>query len=412
VRTYKTKAKNAQEAHEAIRPTHVVTSELNGGGEDSLENKVYRMIWKRTVASQMASSEWKLTTVTIGISCREETFIAKIEILLFDGYRKVYQEFKEEEEEDLNTFDGKEFHVGQICLMEKIESHEKWKPPPVRYNESSMIKKMEKEGIGRPSTYASVMEKLFSKNYIEISNAEGSKTKTYVLSMGPPRQEIQERAVEIQYGEEKKKFFSTEGGRRTSSFLEHHFPTLFQVPFTKEMEEKLDQIATHHTVWHETVQTFYDMFHPHVAQLKEVSIEKKEYKRVVGETETHIVSVYHGKYGPVIEKKEKKHPRKKPVFIKLPECYDVATVQMEEIRALEVQREENPIDKMVGEWENEKIILKHGIYGYYLSYKKKNYSLSSLKNPIGISMEEALSVLQRPQTPKPRYTKKTKEILK
>jgi len=417
VRNFKTKSKNAQEAHEALRPTNILKTEIE---MDPIENKIYQLIWKRTVASQMSASEWNKNTIQIGISNREEMFVSKIETLLFEGYRKVYQEFKEEnkgDEDDIlvqrDMNQNRVFHKDQIVIREKIESHEKMKNPPPRYNESSMIKKMEKESIGRPSTYASTIDTILSRKYVEVLNKKGTKKNVCIITLLNSLH-IEEKEKEIEIGEEKKKLFSTEMGRKTSTFLQMHFESIFHTEFTKEMEDSLDKIIVDNDnnkkEWVDVVQSFYEIFHPMVGKLKEEKTcrhsetdSNLNSKRELGEMDEFVISVYHGQYGPVIEKKYKRNMRKKPIFVKIPDSYSIDTIQLDDVSIIESNRGSNGStsstlsnDVVMGEYENETIYLKKGRYGHYILYHNKNYTLPAeyVENPTNLKLEDIYPIIQ------------------
>jgi DNA topoisomerase-1 len=377
-RIYKTKSKCAQEAHEAIRPTYFTKLELDDTFTD-LDKKVYSIIWKRTVASQMSAYVYDIITMTINILNNgvnnELKFITKSEKSIFDGYKKIYneiQEKKDEMEDDILLLDDDIFSnlkIGAIIDLNKITTTEKYKNPPPRYTEASLIKKMELLGIGRPSTYANIIETILDRNYVEKKDIEGKKVDcsefTYI-----PKKEINKKVIKTSIGAEKKKMIPTEIGKMTLDFLEKNFQDIVNYGFTNQMENKLDIIASGTLEWTEAVSEFYSLFHPKVELLNNTPSLKSENnkKRVVGVNENgKNIYTYIAKYGPVLQIGEDKDKEKK--YIKLDSKFNVETVSLADIESM------IKFPKNLGKYKDLDILVKNGPYGYYLTYNGKNHKI-------------------------------------
>lgn len=389
-RIFKTKSKSAQEAHEAIRPTSIFTFTLDGEeGFDEMARKVYQMIWRRTVASQMSPYVYDLYTMTIVIDEHPEKFIATAERMIFEGYRKIYQDVKKEDEEEevVGGLFG-DVTVGTKLKSEKIVSTEKYQNPPPRYSEATIIKKMEVAGIGRPSTYASILNTLFERDYVEKKNMKGMKKegKSFVLQ----KKNIMENKIEITIGGEKNKLQPTEVGKRTSHYLEEHFPNIMNETFTSSMESRLDEIAAGTHRWDDSVGEYYQSFHPTVEELskKTVSSASSVSKRHIGEYEGKKVYVYEARYGPVYQIGEDKEKDKK--YVKLGEGKKVESVEMRDLLEI-LEKPQYP--REIGRYQDQPIFLSNGRYGFYLKYRDQNYKIKEGISAEEISEEEAIQCL-------------------
>ena len=394
VRNYNSKIKCAQEAHEAIRPTSIARISLSnnksneGDGdengnddENNLDNKIYQIIWKRTVASQMAASLSELFTMDIKISERPEKFIAKAEKLIFDGYKKVYQEIKDEDakndeddtfiEDEKNlksNFLDQEIEINEILNYTKINSSEKYNQTPPRYNESSLIKKMEKIGIGRPSTYSNIIETILERKYVEIKNNAGKKMEIIIITL--EKNQIKNKIDSQIIGAEKKKLRPSDLGISTSQFLEKNFTNILDYNFTSNLEQKLDEIANSNAQWNNVISDFYGQFRPSVEKLNnEKASSSEDKKRFLGVDEESGKNTYAyiAKYGPVIQIGESNDKEKK--YIKIEEPYKWETITLSEIYNM------NKFPKKLGKYKEFEIYLKKGQYGLYLSYNECNYKL-------------------------------------
>ncbi len=383
-RQYKNKDNNCQQAHEAIRPTYIDKPSIPEGDEfDKLDRKMYELIWKRTIASQMAECVSEIHTMKIMIEKYDPyAFIAKSEQILFEGFRKVYDENydgkKEREEEiDSNVNEKNLFEnlkVGSVLKMKSITSAERAAQPVPRYNEAFLVKQMEKSGIGRPSTYASTIETLLDRKYVEIRDIEGKRRDGLQLSIGEKSSGIEEKKVELKIGEEKKKMVPTSIGRATCEFLEKHFTHIMDYQFTSQMEQKLDKVANGEHVWHEVVREYYNSFHPTVEKLldkgsrEEAQKSRNDRKRCLGKDGNgRNVYAYVAKYGAVFQVGEDGEKDKKYVKIEAPHSVD--SVSIEDYLLL------CKYPKLLGQYMEKEVFLKRGPYGFYVSHDGKNYNL-------------------------------------
>jgi DNA topoisomerase-1 len=402
-RIYKTKSKCAQEAHEAIRPTYFNKIELDDTFTD-LDKKVYSLIWKRTVASQMSAYVYDAITVTINIlnnisNNNELKFISKSEKPIFDGYKKIYQEIQEKKDDDEDIlcendiFANVNLKVGTVLNLNKITSTEKYKNPPPRYTESSLIKKMELLGIGRPSTYANIIDTILDRNYVEKKDVDGKKVDTCEFTyVNKDKKEITKKVIKTSIGAEKKKMIPTEIGKITLDFLEKNFQDIVNYGFTNSMENKLDIIASGTLEWTQAVGEFYSMFHPKVELLNCTPSQKAENnkKRIVGTNDNgKNIYAYIAKYGPVLQIGEDKDKEKK--YIKLDPQFNVETVSMDDIQSM------IKFPKKLGLHNNYEIVVKNGPYGYYLVYNKKNYKIPPEFNEL-LTLEEAIQCVENTYT--------------
>jgi DNA topoisomerase-1 len=384
-RLYKTKSKSAQEAHEAIRPTHISTIELEDTFDEN-SKRIYQMIWRRTVASQMTSYVYDLYELRIGIygdeSIEKYKFISKKEKKIFDGYRKIYREVKKEDEEEITKMENEEderifgnIEIGEIVVNQRICITEKRQNPPLRYSEATIIKKMEVIGIGRPSTYASILDRLFSRNYIEKRNIPSRKIngKEYEYK----NNQLKKKTIKISIGGENQKLIPTESGKMAIGFLREHFGDIMNETFTSEMESKLDRIVEGNEIWNGVIGEYYELFHPIVFRLKEsmgtTNIQSKINKRELGEYEGKHVYVYQSKKGPVYQWGIDKDKEKK--WISLPSDKNINEVTIEDF--IEEYRKKNEYPKKIWEYNGNDIILKKGPYGFYISYQNRNYKIKS-----------------------------------
>ena len=373
-RTYKSKIKCAQEAHEAIRPTHIENEILNDT-YDEFEKKIYNIIWKRTVASQMSACITDIYTINIKISNRKELFISRAEKITFDGYKKIYDDnIKNDENENSNSIDvlPDDFIIDNIKENEnldyiKITSTLKFETPPLRFNEANLIKKMEKVGIGRPSTYANIIETLSERKYVEKKDIKGTKIEIDIYML--EKNNIKNKKDNITFGGEKKKLVPTDLGISTNDFLEKNFSDILDSNFTSNLEEQLDSIANSNIIWNNVVKDFYDGFIINVNNLDKkelISKNKDDKKRFLGNDDNgQPLYAYIAKYGPVIQIGEGKNVK----YLKIDLGYSVNTITLEDYKNL------IKYPKNLGKYENIDVFLKNGMYGFYISYNEKNYKL-------------------------------------
>jgi len=360
--------------------------------EDDLENKIYQIIWKRTVASQMSASLSELYTININISEKKELFVAKAEKLLFDGYKKVYQEVKEaddiDEDEEKNSekanFLDQEIKPGEILNYSKITSAEKYSALPPRYNESSIIKKMEKIGIGRPSTYSSIIETILERKYAEVKNNPGKKMDVVFITL--EKNNIKNKLESQTIGAEKKKLKPTSIGLLTSEFLEKNFAQILDYNFTSNLEQKLDEIANSNALWNNVVSDFYDQFKPSIEKLNnEKSSDDKKRFLGIDDVSGKNVYAYIAKYGPVVQIGENDDKEKK--YIKIEEPFKWDTLTIGEIDKL------CQFPKNLGDYQDNSVLLKKGQYGFYLSFNSVNYKLINDYDE-NITLDEAILCIE------------------
>jgi DNA topoisomerase-1 len=398
---YKTSSKNAQESHEAIRPTDINIEEL-GNNEDfsATEKKVYRLIWERTVASQMTPAKIERVELQILISNRDEKFIAKGETILFDGYLKLYKSVKENDDdsdnEDNNKNDTsiwKTIGKGVEVKMEEIRSEEKYTNSPGRYSEPTLIKKLESSGIGRPSTYASIISTILDRGYVvkESRNGEKKMVKVYLLKDN----KIKETEKEILMEKEKNKLFPTDIGVIVNDFLNKNFENIMQYKFTSEMEKDLDKIADGKKEWKDALKFFYESFHPRVEEIEKLPKkadgggfkEKNIYERCLGEHKEYGKNIYVkiGKYGPMLQMGENEDENK--VFVSL------KNNNMKEITFNEaVEMFKWP--KILGQYDGKDVLLKNGQFGLYVQWGTVNVSLGELEE---VNLENAIELIKKKQ---------------
>jgi DNA topoisomerase-1 len=369
IRNFKSKIKCAQEAHEAIRPTYITKKDIDGDFND-IEKKIYDIIWKRTVASQMSASVSEVFTVSISISNRKELFTSNCEKIIFDGYKKVYNEIIKNDDDDTTEsirFILDDIKEKDILKYIKISCSEKYQNPPGRYNESSLIKKLEKSGIGRPSTYASIMETIVERKYVEKKNINGIKkdVKSFILE----KDIIKTSNEKSIFGAENKKLVPTDLGLHVNKFLESHFNDILDSNFTSQLEEKLDDIANNKNEFLTVIDQFYKGFEPNILKLNDkemITNNNNDKKRLVGTNENGCnVYAYIAKYGPVFQIGEGKNAK----YVKIESNYSVDKVTMDDFIIL------SKYPRVIGQYEENDIIVKKGMYGVYLSYKGKNFKM-------------------------------------
>ncbi|MEI6456052.1 MAG: type I DNA topoisomerase [bacterium] len=385
-RKYQTKTKGAQEAHEAIRPTYLNNKEIDG---DRSHKRLYELIWKRTIASQMADAELERTTITIGISSTKEEFLAKGEVIKFDGFLKLYLESNDDDDTD-----GKEgmlppLNQGDKLLAKKISAQEKFSQQPVRYTEAMLVKKLEELGIGRPSTYAPIISTIQKRGYVVREDRPGF-TRDYILITLKDKK-ISEQVLTENAGFEKAKLFPTDIGNLVNSFLMQHFSNILDYNFTASVEEEFDEIAEGKMVWNEMIKEFYFPFHNQI----EGTLENT--KKVSGEKLLGIdpvsqenVFVKIGRYGPMVQIGNT-DSEKKPKFSALKKGQSIDTINLEE--ALELFK----LPRILGEYESSELVVSTGRFGPYIRHNSKFYSLPKADDPLYVTLDRAIEIIQEKQ---------------
>ena len=383
-RQFATKAKGAQEAHEAIRPTYMEKESISGSAQ---EQRLYDLIWKRTIASQMADAELEKTTATIAISNSEDTFIAVGEVIVFDGFLRVYKEsFDEEKEQEDEGRLLPPLVVGQVLEQTEISAVQRFSLCPPRYTEASLVRKLEELGIGRPSTYAPTISTVLQRGYVEKGNKEGVKREFDVLKL--KNNKITETVKSEMTGNEKAKLLPTDVGIVVNDFLMEYFPEIMDYNFTASVEKQFDEVAEGEKEWTILMDKFYQEFHPLVEKTAQTKTEHKVGERILGTdlASGKPVSVKIGRYGPVIQIGSAED-EEKPRFAQLPKGMTLETITLEE--ALECFK----LPRVLGEFEGKELSVGVGRFGPYVRVDKAFVSIPKGMDPLAISFEEAVGLV-------------------
>ncbi|MEG3047945.1 MAG: type I DNA topoisomerase [Mucinivorans sp.] len=379
LRQYKTKSKGAQEAHEAIRPTYMVNKTA---GSSPAEKKLYELIWKRAVASQMADAELEKTTAIIGISGSAEKFVATGEVIKFDGFLKLYIEGSDEvgEEKDgvLPTMQENE-----KLTVDTILATERFTQSPARYSEASLVKKLEELGIGRPSTYAPTITTVITRGYVEKDSREGTPRHYNVLTLKNAKISVSTKTEKT--GSESKKLFPTDIGMVVTDFLQKSFAEVMDYNFTASVELKFDEIAEGAIGWQGMIGEFYTPFHSHIeTSLSDPNFVNSE--RVIGEDPVSgkVITARVGRYGPMVQmgaNEEKK-------YAKLQSGQLIETITIEEaLKLFELPR-------TVGQFEDKDVVIGIGPFGAYVKHNSKFTSLKKgVDDPLTITLERAMELI-------------------
>lgn len=326
-RQYATKTKGAQEAHEAIRPTYMANQSVEG---TSQEQRLYELIWKRTLASQMADAELEKTTATISISGMEDVFVAVGEVVTFDGFLRVYKEsYDDDAEQESENRLLPQLVVGQQFTNREIQAVERYTQAPPRYTEASLVRKLEELGIGRPSTYAPTISTVQQRGYVEKGNREGVQRTYEVLKLTAGK--IKESTRTEMTGSEKSKLLPTDVGTVVNDFLMEYFPAIMDYNFTANVEKEFDEVAEGEKPWTGLMEQFYQKFHPLVEQTLSVKSEHKVGERVLGidPSSGKPVSVKIGRFGPMAQIGSAED-EEKPRFAQLNKEHSLETITLEE----------------------------------------------------------------------------------
>ncbi len=386
-RNFTTKAKGAQEAHEAIRPTFMNQPTVEGSRQ---EQRLYELIWKRTLASQMSEAQLEKTTISIGISKATERFVANGEVLKFDGFLKVYMESSDDEQEEDTRGLLPPVSIKDVLERKTIEATEKSTLQPPRYTEASLVKKMEELGIGRPSTYAPTISTVQNREYVVKEDREGSlreMTQLILKDDAIKKQEVQEK-----YGFEKSKLFPTDIGMIVNDFLEQNFENIMDFNFTASVEKEFDEIAIGSVDWPKMIERFYKPFHTKVDTATETS-ERSKGEKLLGEDPESgkPISVKIGRFGPIAQIGEASD-EEKPRFASLLKGQSLETITLED--ALQLFR----LPRDIGAYEDEEMVIGVGKYGPYVRHKSKFYSLDKTDDPYTVKPERAIEIIQEKLT--------------
>ncbi|EJX04866.1 DNA topoisomerase I [gut metagenome] len=387
-RQFATKTKGAQEAHEAIRPTYMENDSVNGNAQ---EQKLYDLIWKRTIASQMADAELEKTTATIAISHSNEKFIAAGEVITFDGFLRVYKEsYDEDAEQEDESRLLPPLNVGDALLRKEILATQRFTQCPPRYTEASLVRKLEELGIGRPSTYAPTISTVQQRGYVEKGNSEGVKRAYDILTLKGNK--LTETTKTEMTGNEKSKLLPTDTGIVVNDFLMEYFPEIMDYNFTANVEKEFDEVAEGEKEWTTLMDTFYKGFHPLVEKTLHSKTEHKVGERMLGTDPVSgkPVSVKIGRFGPVIQIGSAED-EEKPRFAQLVKGQSLETITLEE--ALDAFK----LPRTLGDWEGKKVTVGVGRFGPYVRYDKLFVSIPKGTDPMEITLEEAVQLIKDKQ---------------
>ncbi|MDR2511392.1 MAG: type I DNA topoisomerase [Bacteroidales bacterium] len=384
-RQYATKSKGAQEAHEAIRPVYIDNQEITSSNRDM--QRLYELIWKRTLASQMTDAKFDKTTVNIDISNRKEKFQANGEVLLFDGFLKLYTESKEEENNDAN--DSVEIlpaiKVGDKLNFDNLVSKLTFTNPPYRYSEASLVKKLEELGIGRPSTYAPTISTIQKREYV-VKGDKPAQEREYVF-LENKKGKISEKLLKEKFASEKGKLLPTDIGMLVNQFMVENFNKVVDYNFTANVEEEFDKIAEGNLVWNKMLAGFYKKFHAEVESAT-ANAEKMKGERLVGIDTASGKNVYVkiGRFGPMAQIGEATD-KEKPQFASLKKDQMIDSITLEEVLDL------FKLPRKVGEFEGEDMTAAVGRFGPYIKHGKSFYSIPKTLDPMIISSDEAIQLI-------------------
>ena len=392
VRKYQTHSKGAQEAHEAIRPTYIDNVSIDG---TSQEKRLYDLIWKRTIASQMADAQIEKTTVNISLESEEGQsttdlqFVANGEIVAFEGFLKVYHESTDDEE---NSEDYSHalpvMHEGEALERREITSTERYSQGPNRYTEASLVRKLEELGIGRPSTYAPTISTIQQREYVQKGDRKGEERKYAVDSLLGLK--ITSKTKKEMAGADKGKLIPTDIGIVVNDFLMENFPEIMDYNFTAKVEQEFDKIAEGKAEWNKEMKTFYQGFEPEVEKVMNARSEHKAGERELGvdPKSGKPVFVKIGRFGPVVQIGSADDDDK-PRFSQLPSDKSMETITLDE--ALELFK----LPRNLGQFEGTDVVIGAGRFGPYVLHDKKYTSLPKEEDPLTISLDAAINLIQK-----------------
>ena len=385
VRKYHTNSKGAQEAHEAIRPTYMDKTEIEGTAQ---ERRLYELIWKRTIASQMADAELEKTTVEIQVDSPQPVpnFVAQGEVVKFDGFIKVYKESADDEEQQEESHILPPLEEGMTLTRREIQATERFSQGPQRYTEASLVKKLEELGIGRPSTYAPTISTIQQREYVQKGDKKGEE-RTYTIDTLKGKLITQKTRKEMA-GSEKGKLLPTDIGIVVNDFLIQYFPAIMDYNFTAKVEQDFDKIADGEEQWTDMIHGFYKDFEPTVEKTMKTRQEHKAGERVIGTDPKSgkPVFVKIGRFGPVVQIGSA-DDKEKPLFAQLPSEKSMETLTLDE--ALELFR----LPRTLGDYEGSEVVIGAGRFGPYVMHQKKYTSLPKGTDPMAVTLEEAIQLI-------------------
>ncbi len=384
IRHFKTKSKGAQEAHEAIRPTYLEHSSVDAERDEA---RLYDLIWKRTIASQMADAELEKTTAVITVSTATETFVAQGEVIKFDGFLKVYMESSDDDDEEKEeTKEGMlpALAVGQNLNASAITATQRFTHHPSRYTEASLVKKLEELGIGRPSTYAPTISTVQDRGYVVKEDREGKPRNFNVLTL--KNAQISEEVRTENTGAEKAKLFPTDIGMVVTDFLIQYFPQIMDYHFTANVEEEFDEIAEGKVEWRKMLDQFYRPFHKTVEVTEEKS-ERASGERLLGVDPATGKNIYAriGRFGPLVQIGEADEPEKK--FASLRKDQRLEGITLED--ALELFK----LPRIIGQFEDKDMKVAIGRFGPYIQHNSAFFSIPKTDDPLSITAERGIEII-------------------
>ena len=383
-RNYTTHAKGAQEAHEAIRPTYMSEMSIDGTQQ---EKRLYELIWKRTAASQMADAQIEKTTVNIDITGSDAKFVANGEVIVFDGFLKVYRESTDDDEnQDDFSHNLPALKKGDLLLRREIISTERFSQGPIRYTEASLVRKLEELGIGRPSTYAPTISTIQQREYVQKGDKKGEERLYAIDSLKGIK--VTSKTKKEMAGSEKGKLLPTDIGIVVNDFLIQNFPDIMDYNFTAKVEQQFDQIAEGKEEWSKMMKDFDKKFEPNVKNVMDARSEHKAGERELGidPKSGKPVFVKIGRFGPVVQIGTA-DDSEKPRFSQLPSDSSMETITLDE--ALELFK----LPRTIGQFEGTNVVIGAGRFGPYIMHNKKYVSLPKDENPLTISLETAVALI-------------------
>ena len=382
-RNYTTNSKGAQEAHEAIRPTYINNHTIEG---TAAEKRLYELIWKRTVASQMVAADISRTTITIGVSDKNEKFISTGEVIAFDGFLRLYSESHDEEPaEQSETAILPMLEIGTKLLASTITATQRFTVPPMRFSEPLLVKRLEELGIGRPSTYAPTISTIITRGYVEKSSKPSLKRQYTQLTLKGSN--ITEKLANENYGAEKNRLAPTDIGMVVNDYLEQNFGIVMDYNFTAKVEKEFDRIADGEQGWNTMIGEFYGDFHELVNRAITTQVEKNSQVRILGvDPESgSVVKARIGRFGPMVEIETKEG--EKPRFASLKKGQLIEAITLEEALSLFA------LPRTLGKYEEQDVIVGIGKFGAYVRYGNSFASLAKGDDPYTLTYERALELI-------------------
>lgn len=393
LRKFKTKSAGAQEAHEAIRPTYFEQHRISG---DNSEQRLYELIWKRSIASQMAEANFEKTTAKITISTRPEEFVANGEVMKFDGFLKVYFESKDEEEVEINLDEDNENSIlpplskGQRLNLREMNATERYSRPPARYTEASLVKKLEELGIGRPSTYAPTISTIQNRGYVVKEEREGKKRDFQVISLKDGK--ISSVTKSENTGAEKNKLFPTDIGAVVNDFLVEHFKGIVDFNFTAKVEKEFDEIAQGLKNWTEMLRSFYNPFHTEVENTLQTANRASGERELGNDPESgKKISVRIGRYGPFVQigESQENEEDEKPRYASLRAGQMIETITLAE--ALDLFK----LPFQLEDYQGKELSVGVGRFGPYIKWGESFISLPKGEDPLSVNLDRAIELIDQ-----------------